>query len=255
MAIIPGPVQDLSADLVKTTPWIDHTKDYTETKKMAVNLSTTVSGISSTISGLKGDITLMKVEMAGLFALSVGLFKIDYTWFKLDDKGVTINGRQRFGWPWADKAKHFQLRVESRQRALFDDQKGLKKKLERLTERQTELARAQSRLRSAEGSERDAQRRLDEGRGSQQAVDRARARADLARQDVDRLQKRVERAEKSAKRLAKSASKTFTKLDALVARETAAKNLWRSNAAAATTDLNALRAALGQTALAASSTS
>ncbi|MFI2370553.1 hypothetical protein [Streptomyces sp. NPDC018833] len=245
MTVIPGPVQDLSAALVQAPPWIDHQKDYTETKKMAVNLSTTVSGI-------KGDITLMKVEMAGLFALSVGLFKIDYTWFKLDDKGITINGRQRFGWPWADKAKHFQLRVERRQRALFDDQKGLKKKLERLTSRQDELARAQSRLRGAEAQQRGAQRRFDEGRGSQRALDRAKALAAGAREEVERLQKRVDRAKKSAEGLAKSASTTWTKLQALEVKEEKAKNLWKNNAAEATTDLNALRTALGQAALAAS---
>ncbi|MEU9702812.1 hypothetical protein [Streptomyces sp. NPDC047981] len=223
-------------------PWINEA-DYQATKEMAF-------GWTSTVTAVKGDITLMKVEMAGLFALSLGLAKIDYTWLKLDDKGLTINGRQRLGWPWADKAKHFQLRVENHQRALFDEQKGLKKKLERLTTRQGELDQAQRRLRGAEAQERDAQRRLDEGRGTQRQLDRARALSAMARDEVDRLQKRVDRAKGSAEKLAKSVSKTFTKLDNLLGKEKDAKEQWKTNAATATSDLNALRTALGQTTLA-----
>ncbi|MFF5975763.1 hypothetical protein ACFY7C_30080 [Streptomyces sp. NPDC012769] len=248
MSVVPDPVQELSATLVKLPPWVALAKQYDETKVV-------VSNLSSTISGIKGDITLMKFEMAGLFAASVGLFKVDYTWFKIDDKGITINGRQRLGWPWADKAKAFQVRVENKQRDLYAKQNRLKRKLTRLTDRQDELTRAQARLRHQESAQRAAQDRLDAGRGSQAAVDRHAAKVKETRDQIADLQKKLDRAKKSARRTSKSAAKLVTKINDLSAKETAAKNLWKGNAATAVADLNSLRTALGQTTVALASTS
>ncbi|MFG2872272.1 hypothetical protein [Streptomyces sp. NPDC048338] len=226
--------------------WIDQ-KDYSETKKTAV-------GASSSVTAIKGDITLIKAELAGLavFSLGASVIKFDYTWFKMDEKGVTINGRQRIGWPWADPAKSANLKAENRFRALEKKQGDLKAALARLDTARTDVSATRTAQSQAETDMENARRqyRSDRSAASLQAFFEAEKKFKQAKKLADKAKKELEKAEKEAKKLEERASKRFQDAKKFVAAEAEAKKKWENAGdKVLTEDLNRLRTAVGKVTL------
>ncbi|MFG2770461.1 hypothetical protein [Streptomyces sp. NPDC048350] len=227
-------------------PWINEA-DYKSTKEAAF-------GWTSTVTAVKADITLIKAEISGLavFSLGASIFKFDYTWFKMDEKGVTINGRQRYGWPWADQAKHFNVKAEQQNRRLVAEQKDIKEQLRRLTaaqdratDRRDELARA--------GTTRDDARRRYRTEGTAASLEaflEAEKNYQKAKKAADKAEKELERAGRKAKKLSDSAAQRFADAKRFLAAEDAAKKQWANDGTKVVTDdLNRLRTALGEAAI------
>ncbi|MFE7413576.1 hypothetical protein [Streptomyces laurentii] len=249
MGYVPDPAQDLAEVFVKLPPWIDAQKDYEETKKKAI-------ATSSTVSGIKGDITLLKAEFAGLAVLSIGLsaVKFDYTFFKMDEKGITINGRQRIGWPWADKAKHFALKAEKNNRALADQQKAIKKLEERLTSAKSDASGARMTRGQARTDLRNARNRNNANPSprTERALRRADENFKKAKKAAQKAESELDKANKRARKLSESASKHFKNAKRFIDEEAAAKKEWEKNGVnAVEADLNKLRKALGEAEIAA----
>ncbi|MFF2570179.1 hypothetical protein [Streptomyces sp. NPDC058084] len=246
----PNPNTPQKPDQLWFAPWISES-DYKSTKEAAF-------GATSTVTGMKGDITLIKAELAGLAVFSAGasIFKFDYTWFKMDEKGVTINGRQRYGWPWADKAKHFNLKAEKQFRLLTDEQKDIKEKLRRLSTARDNATQARDTAGQAQ-ADMEAARRNYRSAGTADSLEAfyaAEKKYKKAKKLADKAQKELDKAEREAKKLSESASKRFKDAKKFVDAETAAKKEWENaGTKVVREDLNRLRTAVGETEIALSS--
>ncbi|MFF8598687.1 hypothetical protein ACF065_07225 [Streptomyces sp. NPDC015232] len=240
----PNPNASQKPDQLWYAPWISEA-DYKSTKEAAF-------GATSTVTGMKADMTFIKAELAGLAVFSAGasVFKFDYTWFKMDEKGVTINGRQRYGWPWADKAKHYNLKAENSFRALKADQEDIRNKLRDLTSARTEAARRNAELDQARDDMNNA-RRPQHTAASLQAFYDAEKRFKKAEKLAAKANKALAKAEGKAKKLSEEASKRFSEAKRFVRREAAAKKQWeQAGTKVVRDDLNRLRTAVGETEIA-----
>ncbi|MER5887320.1 hypothetical protein ABT160_26175 [Streptomyces sp. NPDC001941] len=241
----PSPRNAFETWVVKHLTWADPA-DYQRTKEAAY-------GWTSSFTAMKTDMTLLKAELSGLAAFSIGasLIKIDYTWFKMDEKGITINGRQRHGWPWADPAKAANLKAESSVRKLMDQQEKINSAVARLQ-------------RAAAGS--TSANAVTERRGEELAAARSRMRASLTADSLrefqeaekaykkaqklsEKAEKELREAKKEAQKIEKEASKRFTNAKQFMADEKTLKDKWKTEGnRVADESLNKLREAVGETA-------
>ncbi|MEU6977465.1 MULTISPECIES: hypothetical protein [unclassified Streptomyces] len=236
MGTVPDPIQDISGALVKAPPWLDLQKDYTETKKTAVNLS-------STVSGMKADITLLKMEFAGLTVASLG-----YAAIKIDEKGLTVMGRQIRGWKLADPAKHFQLKMEKFQRKLNRRHAKVKRRLDKVTAAQDAYKNAVSRRQDAEARVPFAEKRHRQGKESDEWLAKVKEKARQARAEEKKARDALKDITKSAARIEKKARTFMRKAQLYGRKEERAKNRFKTAAKATTKDVNSLRTALRQAA-------
>ncbi|MFI7238084.1 hypothetical protein [Streptomyces cyaneofuscatus] len=186
---------------------------------------------------LHHSVTLIKYELGGL-ALGATLIKADFTLLKADEKGITLRGRQLVTFPWADRKKSLQERIDRLNAKVQEDQQSINNKVSRLETMQQEV----------EGG-RDRARELREGAGSGGRADAARQvmaiRFDIAK-NVHRaaaLEKKVDRQVTKIETRARSLSKLDDRMKVITDKEAALKKAGaeaNKNAQAAQTSLKQL---------------
>ncbi|MEU6928572.1 hypothetical protein [Streptomyces sp. NPDC046385] len=236
----PSPRSPFENWVVDNLTWIDPA-DYKRTKEAAF-------GWTSTATAIKTDLSLIKAELAGLSVFSIGasVIKFDYTWFKMDEKGVTINGRQRVGWPWADPAKAANLKAENRFRKLDKKQQDLKDAIKRLETARTDAPQRRADMDQAR-ADMNAARRSQHTAASLAAFHAAEKKYLAAKKLSEKADKELRDAEKAAKSLEQKASKRFQDAKKFVDRENEMKKKWENQGnKVLTEDLNRLRTAVGK---------
>ncbi|OEJ25555.1 hypothetical protein AR457_14845 [Streptomyces agglomeratus] len=124
-------------------PWIDpkeslHYKEvYRDIAHSVALLKLDVTALSSSFTGLKFDITAI--------ALGLTLVKADFTLIKMDEKGITLAGKQKVTFPWADQKKRLEERIDNerdrnakRSQEIRNELKRIEKLKEGITEKKAE---------------------------------------------------------------------------------------------------------------------
>ncbi|MFZ3569614.1 hypothetical protein ACOKM5_21640 [Streptomyces sp. BH097] len=81
---------------------------------------------------LSHTVNLLKFDLAAV-ATGLTLIKADFTLFKVDEKGITLRGKQLATFPWADKKKSLEERIEMYHKGNLKRQEKIDRQIAKLT--------------------------------------------------------------------------------------------------------------------------
>lgn len=170
------------------------------TKDEAFWIKKTAIGLGHSVTGIKFDVEFLKASVTAM-AVGFTVLKADFTVLKVDEKGMTFLGRQKYTWPWADKKKSLEERLQKTQDKALKSEESVQSKLVEMKDKIDSMQRNR-----AEAT------RLGQATGNSPAAVRMREESFMLRAEVGKEKRQAEKLGKEIEEELEKISKKRVKI-------------------------------------------